>query len=312
MLSRRILRIKAFKDVYSLIENPSMTRSEMETELERSCEATRDLYLFMLSLVGPLTAEAASRIAAARSKFNPTEEERNPNMKFVGNAIAPIFAGDPDFQKIIKRKKLCWDQYDAFLRHLYEDIRRKDWFLAYLAKPGRSLKEDAALFVRIFEEELVENVELEQILEDLSIYWNDDLAYALTYCCRTVEAMAKGKPWSLPELFQSDMPGNEGRDSDKAFVFNVVRTACRNIEKYTAAVSSVTPKWDKNRICATDLALIVTGLSEAETFPSIGFRTVINEYVEISKFYRTPESRSFVNGILDKLINKTDNSIIKQ
>ena len=144
----------------------------------------------------------------------------------------------------------------------------------------------------------------EDILEDISIYWNDELEYALSWCCRTMESIGKGKPWALPELFMSEMPGSEGKESDRSFVYNLLRTACRNYDRYYQMVSDVTPKWDTGRICATDLALIICGLAEADAFPNIDYRTTINEFVEISKYYSTPESRAFVNGVLDKLINK--------
>ena len=304
MLGRRILRIKAFKALYSYAENPSMSLKEAEGLLELSCEATRDLYLFMLAVAGPLTAEARSRIEAARSKFNPTEEERNPNLKFVNNAIAPLLENDPDFTKIIKRKKLSWDQYDVLLRHLYEHIREQDYFKAYLASPKTGIAADAALFVRIYEEEFVDNSELESILEDLSIYWNDDLAYALTFCCRTMEELGRGKGWAMPELYQSQMNPREGMQSDKAFVFGVLRTGYRHFEDYCSRLAELTPKWDRNRICTTDLSLIVAGMAEADCFKDTPKKIIINEYVEISKFYSTPESSGFVNGLLDKLIER--------
>lgn len=304
MLNRRILRIKAFKAVYSYAENTGMTLKDVESYLEQSCESTRDLYLFMLSIVGPVTDEARSRIEASRSKFNPTEEELHPNMKFTENRIAPLICGDPDFSKIISRKKMSWEQYDMLLRHLYEKIRERKYFKDYLDSGESSLEEDARLWVRIFEREFEDNEELEEILGDISIFWSDDLAYALIWCCRTLQALGAGERWSLPPLFQSDLKGNEGKDSDKAFVTGLVRTAYANYDKYAQAVSECTPKWDRNRICATDLSLIVCGLAEADAFPQIGFRTTINEYVEISKYYSTPESRGFVNGLLDKLINK--------
>ncbi|MBR4817861.1 MAG: hypothetical protein IKZ72_04400, partial [Bacteroidales bacterium] len=190
MLNRRILRIKAFKVLYSYAENPSMSLKEAQAQLEMSCRATRSLYLFMLSIIPALTEEARARIEAARSKFNPTEEEKNPNLKFVENAISPLLAADPDFQKAVTREKLSWEQYDVLLRNLYDSIRGKSYYARYMASPERSLAEDVRLFVRIFEEEFVDNADLEDILEDLSIYWNDDLAYALTCCCRTLEAFA--------------------------------------------------------------------------------------------------------------------------
>ena len=306
MLSRRILRIKAFKAMYSYAENPAMTLKETEALFECSCEATRDLYLYMLSIIGPLTAEASARIEAAKSKFNPTPEELNPNMKFVNNGIAPLLEEDPDFQKIIKRKKFSWDQCDVLIRHLYETVRERDYFKAYMADPEQSLKQDADLWVSIFENEFEDNTELADILEDMSIYWNDDLAYSLSWCIRSLQALGKVRRWNLPELYMSDMlTGAPKKESDREFILGVIRTAYVNFKKYYDAVAERTPKWDKNRICATDLALIVCGLAEAEKFPGIGYKTTINEYVEISKFYSTPESRAFVNGLLDKLINKT-------
>ena len=302
MLNRRILRIKAFKAVYSFAENPDLTLKEIESGLDVSCESTRNLYLFMLSVIGPLTAEASARIEAVRSKFNPSEEELNPNMKFVGNSLAPFFAEDPDFTKILKKKKLSWEQYDVFIRHLYESVRKSDYFKAYMENGESSLADDCRLFTEIFEKEFVGNKELEEILEDLSIYWNDDLAYSLSWCCRSLEAIGKGASWNLPDLYMSDI--TKSKESDKRFVTEVVRKACLNFEAYYDLVAGNCSKWNKDRICVTDLALIICGLAESEVFPGIGYKTTINEYVEISKYYSTPESSAFVNGLLDKLINK--------
>ena len=304
MLNRRILRIKAFKAVYSYAENPGMSLKDTEALLERSCEAVRDLYLFLLSITVPLTAEASARIEAARAKFNPTEEERNPNMKFVGNGVAALFASDPDFQKVVQKKKLSWDQCDVLLRTLYEKIRGREYFRRYMESGESSLAEDAALWVRIFEKEFEDNDDLWQILEDMDILWTDDLPYALLACCSTLRSIGDGSRWSLPELYLSDMPGNEGKESDKKFVFGLLRKAYSRFADYYQAVSELTPKWDKNRLCVTDLALIACGVAESEAFPTMPAKVIINEYVEISKYYSTPESRAFVNGLLDKLINK--------
>ena len=104
MLNRRILRIKAFKVLYSSVLSSDMSLSHAETMLEQACEATRDLYIYMLGIVSPLTRIARERIEAAKGKFNPTEEERNPNMKFADNALAKVLDGDADFQKIFNKK----------------------------------------------------------------------------------------------------------------------------------------------------------------------------------------------------------------
>ena len=313
MLNRRILRIKAFKVLYSYAENPSMSLKEAESQLEMSCKATRDLYLFMLAIIPPLTAEAAERIRIAREKFNPTEEEKNPNTKFAENALAKYFDNDPDFQKIITKQKLSWDQYDVLIRKTYDSIRTKDWFARYMASPERSLKEDCKLFEHIFEEEFVDSADLEEILEDLSLYWTDDLAYALSYCCSTLEDLAKGGSWSLIPLYKSEMSGKPGIDSDKAFVTKLLRTAFTGFPRYSAMIAEAVPKWDKDRLFTVDMMLIICGLAEAQAFPEIPVKVTINEYVEITKYYSTPKSRSFVNGLLDKLIQEMveNGSIVK-
>ena len=295
MLNRRILRIKAFKAVYSYAENPGMSLKETESLLEQSCEATRDLYLFLLSIVCPLTEEARTRIEAAGRKFKKTSEEENPNLKFTQNKIAQLLSADPDFTKIISRKKLSWDQYDVLLRHLYDSIRESKYFKDYMSNPTCSLEEDAALWKKIFQNEFEDNEELDPILEDLSILWNDDLSYALILCCQTLDSLGKGEPWTLLPLYKSD---------DNVFVTKLLRSAYNGFTKYYDLIAENTPKWDKNRICVTDLSLIVCGLAERAAFPEISEKVTINEYVEISKFYSTPESRSFVNGLLDKLIKQ--------
>lgn len=328
MLNRRILRIKAFKAVYTYTENRSLSLKEAEVMLDRSCESTRDLYLFLLSVIAPLTDVARNRLEAARSKFNPTEEELNPNFKFADNRIAAILSVDPDFCKLLSRKHLSWEQYDAFLWNLYDRIRSRDYFKEYLASDASSVEEDAALWSRIFEEEFPDNGELESILEDISIWWNDDLEYALGWCCISFKSLAKGMRWDLPPLYLSEMSAEylaEVSPADyrevsprhiaelsakghgctyKAFVTMILRKAYARYEEFCAAVAELTPKWDRERICATDLALIVTAMAEADAFPDMPSKVIINEYVELSKFYSTPESRSFVNGLLDRLLKQ--------
>lgn len=296
--------MKAFKVMYSFAENPSMTLAEAESQLEASCEAVRSLYLFMLSIIPCLTKEAAQRIESAKGKFNPTAEERNPNMKFVENAVAPLLEGDPDFVKILSRRKLSWEQYDAFIRSTYESISQKEYFKAYLEDPTRSLAKDAALFIKVFEEEFVDSEALAEILEDLSIWWTDDLAYALTVCCDTMKSLSKGLRWELPPLYRSDMLTPRPAESDKAFVTKLLRTSYSCYDKYFPLVASSTDQWQEDRLFTTDTVLIVMGLAEAKAFPALPLRVTINEYVEISKYYSTPKSRSFVNGLLDRLSKK--------
>ncbi len=314
MLNRRILRIKAFKVLYSNAIAENMSLAQAQSQLDVACEATRDLYIYMLGIVSPLTKIARDRIESAKGKFNPTEEELNPNMKFADNALAKLLDADVDFQKVISKKKLSWDQYDIFLKKVMNSVASKEYFAEYMASPTVSLKEDCRLFTRIFEEEFVDSEDLEKILEDKSLYWNDDLAYALTWCCKTLKSFEKGEAWKMLPLYQSELLEGPDVESDLAFVRKLLQAAFAGYDRYFAMISESVAGWEKERLFSTDVALIVMGLAEAASFPTIPVKVTINEYVEISKFYGTQKSRSFVNGLLDRLVQSMVNEgkIVKE
>ena len=312
MLNRRILRIKAFKVIYGYAVTGRKSLEDAYAELEQSCEATRDLYLMMLAVIAPLTREARSRIEDARRKIRPTEEDLNPNEKFADNRLAALLEEDKDFRKQLKKRNLDWAPYDLFIRRLYDTVSGKPYFLEYMEAEERSLAGDCRLFVRIFEEEFVDDATLEPILEELSIYWNDDLAYALTWCCHTLDDLARGRSWSLPELYQSDIvnrrKGTACMDSDRDFVRKLLRCAFTGYESYFARVAASVSDWDSDRLFSSDMALLACAMAELEHFPEIPRNVTLNEYVEISKFYCSPKSRSFINGLLDRFVKENNQS----
>lgn len=305
MLNRRILRIKAFKELFAIEMSQEKSLVQARKELDAALESTRDLYLFMLAGIAPLTAVAKDRINQLSKKINKTEEEKNPNMKFVNNSLAVLLGQDPDFQKIIKKRGLDnWGAFDLILRKVYASIQTKDYYKKYMASAESSLMEDCKLFCRIFEEEFVDREDFEVALEDMSLYWNDDLAYSLTCCCKTLEQIGKGGRWTLPNLYLSD--GSSSMEDDNAFVHKLLQEAFMNYDRFYEAVSGAVPNWDSDRLVGTDIAIIVTALAEIVYFPQIPLKVSINEYVEISKYYGTPKSSVFVNGILDTLSKKVE------
>lgn len=304
MLNRRILRIKAFKVLYANILAGNSSLAQAETQLDQSCEATRDLYLYMLSVVPALTQIARERLEAAKNKLRPTEEDLNPNMKFADNALAKLIAEDVDLNKLLAKKKYSWAQYDLILKKVMTSVASKEYFQKYMDSDKVSLAEDCKLFTKIFEEEFVDLEELEMMLEEKSLYWNDDLAYALTWCCRSFNDFAAGKSWSMLPLYQSDMLEGPDVESDNRFVHKLLQTSYAAYDKYAEMVAESVSGWERERLFSTDVVLIAMGLSEAVAFPEIPVKVTLNEYVEIAKFYGTPKSRAFVNGLLDRLIQK--------
>ena len=303
-----MLRIKAFKVLYASVEDGTMTLKDAGARFLASCEAVRDLYLFMMKIVVVLAEEEAKRLEAGRRKFNPTAEDLSPNDKFATNRLSAILAADPDFNRLVEKKKLSWDQYDVFIREVSDSIRSKPYFAAYMASPERSLKEDVGLFKKIFEQEFEDSESLAAILEELSILWVDDLGFALGACIKSLSAIARTGLWNYPPLYHSDELREAGKeaDSDEVFSQRLLSGAFGGRERYFQMVFDSARGWEKDRLFTTDLVLISMGLAEAELFPDIPVKVTINEYVEISKYYSTPKSSSFVNGLLDSLIGKLE------
>jgi N utilization substance protein B len=260
----------------------------------------------MMAVIPALTAEAARRIEAARGKFNPTEEDLHPRMRFAENGVSALLLEDPDFQRLTEKKKISWANNDALLNNLYETLKTRPWFQAYLDGKEASLQADIRLWQQFFQEELEDNEELLAILEDSSIFWADELPYVLGTCIRSLEEMGRTGRWSYPPLYQSDILAAQGKpaESDRDFVHKLVTASYGRYAEYSALVAGSVSKWDQDRLYTTDTVLIVMGLTEAETFPEIPVKVSINEYVEISKYYSTPKSRGFVNGLLDRLIKE--------
>lgn len=307
MLNRRILRIKAYKVLYGSVIAEGTSLAQAEAQLEQACEATRDLYVYMLSIIPALTQVAKDRIDAAKSKLRPTDDDLNPNMKFAENEMARLIAEDIDLNKLLAKKKYSWAQYDLLLKKVMTSVASKEYFAQYMQSPERSLAEDCKLFTRIFEEEFDDNQDLEMILEEKSMYWVDDLPYALSWCCRTFKDFVEGKSWSLLPLYQSEMKKGDDVESDKLFVRRLLQSSYAGYEKYSAMVADAVSGWEKERLFLSDVVLVVMGLAESVSFPTIPVKVTINEYVELAKYYGTPKSRAFVNGLLDRLVQNLVN-----
>lgn len=297
MLNRRLIRIKVFKVLYSCISSGSNSFAEAEKNMHYSCEKTLHLYYFMLNAAVALKQAADAKIETGMRKFNPTEEERNPNLKFSENKVSEYLLGNSIFKKYCEENVLSWNgDLALFVKKLFASISEKDYFKEYMERESRSMAEDCDLFIRIFEEEFEDNEALESFLEDMSIYWIDDLGYVLNTIIRNLELLRKSSKMPMPGIFM--------KEDDKEYAFNLLRFSLANYSKYMDIIRENIANWDPERVVTTDLVLIEEGIAEAVGFPNIPVKVTINEYVEISKYYSTHNSKIFVNGLLDRIIQK--------
>ena len=306
MLSRRLIRINAFKTLFAYIGSESDNVGAAQKALLESCDKVKDLYYFMLNISSSLVRVAEEKIAVGLRKFHPTEAEANPNYKFVRNRFAALLSEDPEFGRICQKRGLTWGEYEPFVRHVYNSMLTKEYYQDYMASGEDSFEEDCRLFSCIFEDEFEDNEELDSILEDMSLLWVDDLAYALNVIIAGIDETRRKKRIVHPNTFL--------KEDDKEFALRLLTESILRYEEYFKLLEGHLDNWNSDRLVSTDATLIVMGVTEAVVFPTIPIKVTINEYVEIAKYYSTPNSRIFVNGILDRIIQEKVGSgeIVKQ
>lgn len=306
MINRRLIRIKVFKVLYAAEASQEANVSAAQKQLLLSCSKTLDLYYFILNLAPALKNLAEQKIEIGKNKFNPSEAELNASTRFVDNRFVALLEADEAFNTACTKKGLGWGEYDVFLKKLYARVVASDYYAEYMSAPESSLQADCRFISRIFEEELEDDQMLWDILEETSVYWADDLSYVLNVIMRDLAGVAAGNPLPVHDVFL--------KDDDRDFALKLLSASMTGFDKYLATVEKSVPNWDPDRIVRVDACLVVMGLAEAVTFPTIPIKVTINEYVDISKFYSTPNSHVFVNGLLDVILKKMagEGEVVKQ
>ena len=304
MLTRRLLRVKAFKVLFSNMAQESPSIDNMKKELRYSCEKTRELYWFLLSLCKPLVNVARERIEAGKRKYKATPEEANPNYRFVNNSFVELLSRDEEMDKFCKKRGLVWSDYDYTVKRIFRSISAGDYYKEYMASPECSFERDCNLFIDIFSNEFEDNEELAGILEERSIYWLDDITFVLDEIIRNIGVMRSTRRNISPVQ----------KEEDIQYALQLLEESFLRYQEYSALIGENIVNWDVDRLVSTDKTIIIMGITEAVVFETIPVKVTINEYVEISKYFGTPNSRIFVNGILDSIILKklNEGEIVKK
>jgi len=294
MISRRLIRVKVFKVLFSRINSGSDSISGAEKELLISCDKTLELYYFLLSLPIALKKVAEARIETGLKKFQPTAEESTPNRRFVDNQFIQKLESNEPLVKFCESNGQFWMENEAFVKKLFNVLIQREYYQEYMNAQTSSFEDDLKLVVNIFENELDENEDFYTILEDSNLYWIDDLAFVINIILKKLSVQKLNTRITHPQVFI--------KDEDKEYALRLLTQAMINYDEYIELMNKYVLNWDPDRLAATDTSLIVLGITEAICFPNIPLKVTINEYVELAKYYSTPNSKVFVNGILDKIL----------
>ena len=290
-----MLRIKVVKALYAHMKSDADSLMASEKMLVTSIDKTYDLYFLLMSLVVEMAQYAEQRQEAAKNKKLPTYEDLNPNRKFVDNAVIRLLAQSDSVNDYLASRKLSWAKYPELVKALYTQLEQSDYYKKYMASQESSFREDLALITEFYTRELEESEILESALDEMSILWNDDLGFALIMVTRTLSNMrASHTDVKVLPKFKSI--------EDLDFARELFEKAAINYDEYLEMLEEFTRNWDVERIAFMDNVILVTALAELINCPSIPVKVTLDEYIEIAKYYSTPGSSNFINGVLDKVV----------
>jgi len=307
MINRVLIRLKIVQIIYAYYQNGGKNLDTAEKELFFSLSKAYDLYNYLLLLMVEVTKQANKKLNAAKNKLIPTKEELFPNTKFVENRFIAQLEVNKQLLDFAGNQKKTWENEADFVKSLCEQIMESDIYKEYMASETSSYEEDREVWRKIYKKIIFNNAELDQVLEDQSLYWNDDKEIVDTFVLKTIKRFEEkngAKQELLPEFKD---------DEDQDFARRLFRRAILSSDYYRHLISENTKNWDLDRVAFMDVIIMQIALAEVLSFPNIPVSVSLNEYVEIAKLYSTPKSGGFINGTLDGIVNqlKKENKLTK-
>ena len=308
MINRILIRIKVVQMVYSyLLDQEGKRMSEAQKELATSLDKAYELYYYLLMLPVEFVRLQEERLDNARNKYLPTDEDLNPNTKFVDNLFVKKISGCEMFTKFVKDNNVSWADSEVSLRLVLDKIVNSDIYQEYMDKPGTSLAEDCELWRNLLKKVVFVDDNLTDALEAKSVYWNDDLDTVGTFVLKTIKRFEE-------EGYEELLPKYKD-DEDRLFAEKLFVNAVNNKDEYMKLIDKFVSKesWDTERLAFMDIVVLLVAIAELEKVPSVPTKVTMNEFIEIAKCYSTNKSGQFVNGILNSIINylKKDGKLFK-
>ncbi len=296
MISRRQLRIKALQTLYAYYKAGREEMGRSEKELHFNIDKAYELYHYLLVLIIDVVLYAESRMEIARNKRIPTPEDLNPNERFLQNRLVDQLRNNEWLLRYVDQHKLNWSNNPELVKEIYLKLVGSEEYATYMEAEENGYADDKKLITQIYTSMIFPSELLSSILEEKSIYWNDDLEFITSMIVKTFK---KFKEDDGPE---KNLMGLYKNSEDKDYVVKLFRHTILHRDEYVEYIKENTRNWDLERIAFMDILIMQMAISELVAFPSIPTKVTLNEYLEISKFYSTTKSSVFINGVLDKVM----------
>jgi len=307
MINRILIRIKVLQIVYSFYQNGSGSLQTAEKELLFSLRKSYDLYHYFLLIILDVTYLLERVQDNKKNKLMPTEQDLNPNTRLIDNRFTKQLAENTELKKYITENGISWSNDQDFLKSILDILLASDLYAEYLENPDDSYATDKEFWRAFFKKYICGNEMIEDYLEDKSIYWNDDIEIVETFTLKTIKKFEEqaGSEQPLLPMFK-DM-------EDREFAVKLLRQTLFNGKEYRERIEKHMKNWETERVANMDLIIMQVALAEILSFPTIPISVSLNEYIDAAKYYSTPKSGTFINGVLDSIVGelKKEKALLK-
>ena len=307
MINRILIRIRVIQIAYAWYQNRNKDLRQVEKELLLGLQKSYDLYFYLLLLMVEITDLYDKRVQTKLNKFLPTPEDLNPKMHLVNNQFIEQLRYNKMFMKYLSERPMSWEANTNFVRTLLDKIIESDTYKEYVQLEKPTYREDRDFWRKTFKTFIHRNEELDDILEDESIFWNDDIEIVQSFVLKTIKQFNKteGENQTLLPMFNDD--------EDREYAIKLLRETLVNEQTFREQITHHAENWDFERIAFMDVIIMQVAMAELLEFPSIPISVTLNEYIDIAKSYSTPKSSIFINGILDAVVTelKKNKSFLK-
>lgn len=303
MLYRRHLRIKALQSLYAFYSGGQEDMVSGEKQLISSINKVYELFIYQLSFLREVKRFATNLNEERKKKFYPSEEDLNPNLKFLNNKVLVHLENNNDLARKEELYKINWSEEQDMVRMFYHKLNDFDFFKIYMENDKSSMEEDKKLIIKIIDRVLAFDEVLNSFYQEKSVYFVDGLDLVNILLIKYTDTLGKKSDefTKLPPLLKTE---NDPINSDLQFVRKLYRKVILNNNANDELIKPKTINWEYDRIPVLDLILIKMAIVEFEYMDEVPVKVTLNEYIELSKYFSITKSRTFVNGILDKLITE--------
>lgn len=300
MLSRHFLRCKVLQALYAcqLDENDSIGAIK---DFEYHISRLNELGIIQLALMPKMLEVGEMVMEEGRKKFRPTEAEKQPNRKFLGNVFLRRMADNYDLRQRIEQWAGIWQLHDELVREAFIEFRKSKYYGDYLSFPESDYKADKELAINLFRF-LMNRESLVAAITERSLLWEDDFEQIAQYnfmMLKTLDEQQFDEAMPWPLMYDHRLEKDE---NDMEFARQLLHNSLKVREESDEMLRQRLQGWEFDRVALMDVLLVNMAVAELTECPSIPEKVTMDEYIELSKEFSSERSRLFINGILDKLI----------